>query len=81
MSKPAGAEYFDVGMKMARLGKWEEAAKAYKMALQENPGHADALMNLGFVYYEMGMDMEAQETFSAARRLRDSLEKCDSNEF
>jgi tetratricopeptide (TPR) repeat protein len=81
MSKAAGAEYFDVGVKLARLGKWEEAAAAYKKALLENPKHVEAQMNLGFVYYEMGMDTEAQEAFSAARSLRDSLEKCDSSEF
>ena len=75
MSKPAGAEYFDVAVKLARLGKWQEAVDAYQKVLQENPQHAEALMNLGFVYYEMGLDHEAQEAISAARRLRDSLEK------
>jgi tetratricopeptide (TPR) repeat protein len=81
MSKPAGADYFDIGVKLARLGKWDEAAAAYRKVLLENPKHADAMTNLGFVYYEMGLDREAQEIFSAVRSLRDSLEKCDSSEF
>jgi tetratricopeptide (TPR) repeat protein len=75
MAKPAGADYFDRGVKLARLGKWQEAIAAYQKVLEENPQHAEALMNLGFVYYEMGLDREAQEAISAARRLRDSLEK------
>ena len=81
MSKPAGAGYFDSGVKWARLGRWEEAAAAYKNALLENPDNVEALTNLGFVYYEMGLDTQAQETLSKAERLRPSVEKCDSTEL
>ena len=85
MSKAAGTNHFDIGLQLARLGKWEEAAAAYRCALRENPENAEALMNLGFVYYEMGLDQQAQDAFSAAERLRESLrtptEKCDSNEL
>ena len=85
MSKGSGANHFNMGIQLARLGRWEEAAAAYRTALQEDPENADALMNLGFVYYEMGLDQQAQDAFSAAERLRESLrtptEKCDSNEL
>lgn len=85
MSKTAGTSHFDIGIQLARLGRWEEAAAAYRSALRENPENAEALMNLGFVYYEMGLDQQAQDAFSAAERLRESLrtptEKCDSNEL
>jgi tetratricopeptide (TPR) repeat protein len=81
MSKPASAGYFDNGIRLARLGQWDEAANAYKNALLEDPRNADALMNLGFVYYEMGLDDQAQDAFSAAHRLREPEEKCDSNEL
>ena len=81
MSKASEAQYFDLGVKLARLGRWQEAADAYKNALTHNPENAEALMNLGFVYYEMGLDAEAQDAFSAARILRERAEKCDSTEL
>ena len=81
MSKASGARYFDLGAKLARSGHWEEAAAAYRNALIEDPENDNALMNLGFVYYDMGLDAEAQDAFLAARCLRERLEKCDSNEL
>jgi Flp pilus assembly protein TadD len=81
MSKPASAGYFDQGLKLARLGRWEEAASAYKNAFTADPSNAEALTNLGFVYYEMGLDQEAQDALSAASTLRASSEKCNSGEL
>lgn len=63
-------EYFDRGVTLARQGLWTEALTAYKEALRVNPDNAEAYLNLGFVYYELGFDKEAQEAFARATRLQ-----------
>ena len=80
MSEPAAA-YFQEGLRLARLGRWDDAAAAYRQALAAEPDNADALMNLGFVYYEMGLDEQAQEAIAKAQALRQTTEKCDPNEL
>ena len=65
-------EYFRQGLALAREGRWREAADAYKASLQRNPGRAQTYLNLGFVYYELGYDREAQEAFGTASRLNGS---------
>jgi Flp pilus assembly protein TadD len=75
MQQPDSSEYAALGLKLSRLGKWEEAAAAYREALRIDPANAEALSNLGFVYYEMGLDAEAQEALSAAKALRGSSQK------
>jgi len=73
------AGYIALGRQLAGKGQWEEAASAYRMALRLNPKNVEALTNLGFVYYEMGLDEEAERTLREAETLRASSEKCDSN--
>jgi tetratricopeptide (TPR) repeat protein len=70
-----------LGLKLARLGKWNEAVAAYQEALRVDPNNADALFNLGFVYYELGLDAEAQEAFALAEALRTTAQKCDPNQL
>ena len=80
MSQPAAA-YFQEGLRLARLGRWDDAASAYRQALAAEPNNIDALMNLGFVYYEMGLDEEAQDSIAKAQALRQTAEKCDPSEL
>jgi Flp pilus assembly protein TadD len=74
-----GSGYVALGVKLARLGKWKQAAAAYREALRLDPANSEALSNLGFVYYEMGLDSEAQQALSQAELLRASAKKCDPN--
>jgi tetratricopeptide (TPR) repeat protein len=62
--------YFRKGVELAKMGKWEDAAKAYQEALRVNPNDAQTYLNLGFVYYELGYDAEAQQAFERARKLQ-----------
>jgi tetratricopeptide (TPR) repeat protein len=63
-------EYFHRGVVLARNGQWKEALVAYKESLRVNPNNAQTYLNLGFVYYELGYDREAQEAFDRASKLQ-----------
>ena len=65
-----GDEFFRKGLLLAKQGLWKEALKAYQESLQVNPGSVQTYLNLGFVYYELGYDREAQEAFGTASRLQ-----------
>jgi len=65
-----GDEHFRLGLKLARKGLWKEAVAAYKESLNLNPDNAQTYLNLGFVYYELGYDREAQEAFEKASKLQ-----------
>ena len=81
MSRPASEDAFSAGLRLARAGKWVEAAAAYREAISANPENAEAFMNLGFVYYELGYDQEAQEAFARAEALRGSSQTCNPSEL
>jgi tetratricopeptide (TPR) repeat protein len=63
-------EFFLQGLALAKKGLWKEAAAAYRESLRINPGSAQTYLNLGFVYYEMGYDQEAQEAFGTASKIQ-----------
>jgi Flp pilus assembly protein TadD len=67
---PSGDEYFRQGVSLARKGQWKEALAAYKESLRLDPNNAQIYMNLGFVYYELGYDREAQQTLNKAAKLQ-----------
>ena len=60
-----GGQCFHQGLVLPRQGFWKEAAAAYKESLRVNPGNAQTYLNLGFVYYELGYDREAQNAFDS----------------
>jgi len=66
-----GDEFFQQGLAFAKQGCWKEALNAYKESLRLNPSNVQTYLNLGFVYYELGYDREAQEAFRTASRLQD----------
>ena len=63
-------EHFRQGLTLSREGQWKEAIAAYKESLRINPDNAQTYLNLGFVYYELGYDREAQEAFDIASKLQ-----------
>jgi tetratricopeptide (TPR) repeat protein len=65
-----GDEYFRQGLDLSRAGHWKDAVAAYKESLRLNPDNAQTYLNLGFVYYELGYDREAQEAFDKALKLQ-----------
>jgi len=69
-SFPEGDDYFRQGLTLSRQGRWREAIAAYKESLRLNPGNAQKYLNLGFVYYELGYDREAEEAFDQASKLQ-----------
>jgi len=65
-----GDDFFRKGVTFSKQGLWKEALAAYQESLRVNPGSAQTYLNLGFVYYELGYDREAQEAFGTASRLQ-----------
>jgi len=63
-------EHFRQGLLLSKKGFWKEALEAYKESLRLNPDNAQTYLNLGFVYYELGYDREAQEAFERASKLQ-----------
>jgi Flp pilus assembly protein TadD len=66
----SGDEYFRQGVNLAREGHWKKALAAYKESIRIDPNNAQTYMNLGFVYYELGYDREAQQAFEKAAKLQ-----------
>ncbi len=62
--------HFRQGLSLAKRGLWNEALAAYRESLHVNPGRAQTYLNIGFVYYELGYDQEAQEAFDKAAKLQ-----------
>jgi Flp pilus assembly protein TadD len=65
-----GDEHFRQGLTLSRRGQWKEALAAYKESLIANPDNPQTYLNLGFVYYELGYDREAQDAFEKASKLQ-----------
>src|SRR5215472_4013284 len=63
------ALHFQIGVVLAKLGRWSEAEQAYLEAIRLEPNRMESHLNLGFVYYELGLDQRAQDEFEHARRL------------
>jgi tetratricopeptide (TPR) repeat protein len=65
-----GDDYFRLGLTLSRQGQYTESIAAYKESLKVNPDNAQTYLNLGFVYYELGFDREAQKAFDKALKLQ-----------
>jgi tetratricopeptide (TPR) repeat protein len=63
-------DFFRQGLMLAKKGFWKEALAAYQESLGINPGNAQTHLNIGFVYYELGYDQAAQESFDTAAKLQ-----------
>lgn len=66
----SSGDYFDQGLAFSKQGLWNEALRAYKESLRLDPNNPQTYLNLGFVYYELGHDREAQEAFDKASKLQ-----------
>ena len=63
-------EFFRRGLTLSKEGHWKEAVTAYKESLRLDPNNPQTYLNLGFVYYELGYDREAQDAFDKASKLQ-----------
>lgn len=61
--------YFNLANVQKSQGKLEAAAKAYRRALELNPGYYQAAANLGGVYKDLGLLEEAIEQLNVALRI------------
>ena len=68
--EPEMDDFFRQGLTLAKKGLWKEALAAYKESLRIHPNNAQTYLNVGFVYYEMGYDQQAQESFDRASKLQ-----------
>jgi tetratricopeptide (TPR) repeat protein len=59
-------DYFAAGNALATLGQFELALKAYDTTLKLQPGRANAVTNIGVVYYQQGQLDQAIAQFKQA---------------
>jgi Flp pilus assembly protein TadD len=57
------AGQFDQAISLEKLEQWEEAANAFRLALEVDPGHAEALIGLGACLLHLDAAEEALECF------------------
>jgi tetratricopeptide (TPR) repeat protein len=56
-------DHFDLALNLEKLEQWEEAANAFRLALELDPGHAEALIGLGACLLHLDAAEEALECF------------------
>ena len=63
------AAHSNLGVLLAHMGRYDEAAAEYKKAIELAPGNSGILLNLGLAYYKAGRIPEAAQTFSKVREI------------
>jgi len=66
--EPAAA-YFSIGFCYEKLGAYTKEVKAYKQAINLNPGEASGHYYLGIAYYGLGLYKNALESYKQAIRI------------
>ena len=61
--KPDALVLFSLGLCSSRLGEYEVAIRAFQEALEQDPGYAEALMELGWAYQLAGEPKRAKEAY------------------
>ncbi len=72
-------EQYNLGLLYQRMGKLEEAEKAYREALILDPAYVKTHNNLGLLYQRTGRDEEAQTSYREALRLDPAFSWAYSN--
>jgi tetratricopeptide (TPR) repeat protein len=60
---PMAVHYVSLGEALGRMGKLEEARKAFEAALRMDPAFVDAWYNMGVMYEQAGKSKEAEECY------------------
>ena len=66
--------YFDKGVTLGLLGRYDEALEALDKAIACDPKFAEANHNRGIIYQELGKHKEAEKDFQKAKDLGLKLE-------
>ena len=61
--RPDALVLFSLGLCSSRLGEYEVAIRAFQEALEEDPGYAEALMELGWAYQLSGDGKHAKQAY------------------
>jgi tetratricopeptide (TPR) repeat protein len=67
-----GRNYLSLGSVFYERGYPDQSEAFFRLALQEDPGSAEALYGLGSVYLQQGKNKEARESFERAIQLHTS---------
>jgi tetratricopeptide (TPR) repeat protein len=60
------AVHYNRALDFERAGHYHQAIDAYRQAIEANPFDLDALIRLGLMLREVGLDEEANRAFSSA---------------
>ena len=74
LENPGGSDlYYNFGVSLSHLRRWEEAAGAYENAAQLDPSRADAWEGVGSAYVMFGRWGDAAACYDRVRRLSPTL--------
>jgi len=68
-ARPMATDPVGAGVEAAREGRWDEAARHWRLALEQDPGSAAGYNNLAVVLERQGAYDEARRAYEAALRL------------
>jgi tetratricopeptide (TPR) repeat protein/predicted ATP-binding protein involved in virulence len=69
-TQPSAELWYDRGIALSALGRYNDAIKSYKKSLEIKPDDADVLNNMGFDFRELGKDERAKDAFEKALKLQ-----------
>ncbi len=79
LNKKSADYYFKKGLEMDKKGDYPYASYYYIRALEIDPEHIKALINLGTMYYEFELDERAIEIFEEVLKLDPTNEIAKEN--
>jgi tetratricopeptide (TPR) repeat protein len=67
--KYSAKEWFDKGLELYWIGKYEESVKAFDEALKIEPNNYDTWMQKGWALHELGKYKDALEAFNQSLKI------------
>ncbi len=75
---PSLEEYLNEGKEQAKAGRYREALKSFKAAIQADPGHAEAYFLFGATLYKNGEKNRARHSLESALKLDPTHSKAEN---
>ena len=65
--------YYNKGIVLSKIGKYQEAIKNYNLAIKHNPNIAESYLEKGITLFKLRKFKEAKENFNLALKYNSNL--------